>query len=108
MKLAIILNTNDAETVWNAFRFATTALRKKHDVAVFLLGKGVECEKVQDKRFDVQKTIASFKEKNGRILACGSCLRLRGRDEIGICPVSSMDELLQLVEESDKVLTFDG
>ncbi|MBF8304237.1 MAG: hypothetical protein HW399_612, partial [Dehalococcoidia bacterium] len=42
MKFGIIISTNEPETVWNAFRFAVTAQRKKHTVKVFLLGKGVE------------------------------------------------------------------
>jgi sulfur relay (sulfurtransferase) complex TusBCD TusD component (DsrE family) len=42
MDLAMILETKDAERVWNAFRLANTALDADHSVAVFLLGDGVE------------------------------------------------------------------
>jgi len=44
MKISIILNTNEPETVWNAFRFGNEALSKNHTVKMFLLGKGVEIE----------------------------------------------------------------
>ncbi|MBI4053399.1 MAG: DsrE family protein [Candidatus Diapherotrites archaeon] len=106
MKLAIILNSSDPETAWNAFRLGVEALENKHHAKIFLLGKGVECETIQDRRFDVQRTINAFKKRNGKILACGTCLKLRQKNESKICPVSTMQDLLRLVEESDRILTF--
>ena len=106
MKIGIILNTNEAETVWNAFRFGNEALSKKYCVKVFLLGKGVEIEDVKDDRFPLlQGAIKKFIKNNGIVLACGTCLKMREK-EIGICPVSAMGAMLKIVEESDKVLTF--
>ena len=106
MKIGIILNTNDAETVWNCFRFALEALKKNHLVKVFLLGKGVELENVKDDKFSLlEGSIKKFIKNNGIILACGTCLQLRQKD-IGICPVSAMEDMLKIVEESDRVLTF--
>lgn len=35
MKLGIILETKEPEKAWNAFRFASAALVKGHDVKVF-------------------------------------------------------------------------
>ncbi len=106
MKIGIILNSNEPETIWNAFRFGVEALNKEHVVKLFLLGKGVECENIQDGKFNVQRMIDTFKKRNGIILACGTCLKIREKEESKICPVSTMGELLQLIEESDKVLTF--
>ena len=65
MKLGIILNSNDPETTWNAFRLGIEALENKHSVKIFLLGKGVECENIQDKKFDVQRMVNAFKKRNG-------------------------------------------
>ena len=48
MKIGMIINTNDPETVWNAFRFGVTSLLMEHEVKVFLLGKGVESENIKD------------------------------------------------------------
>lgn len=42
MRIAIIVSSNDSETVWNAFRFANTSLANDNRVDMFLLGKGVE------------------------------------------------------------------
>ena len=106
MKLGIVLNTNEPETVWNAFRLGVVALDEKHAVKLFLLGKGVECESIKDTKFDVQKMINVFNKRNGELLACGTCLKMRGKEESAMCPVSTMEDLLKLIEESDKVLTF--
>jgi len=106
MKIGIILNTNEAETVWNCFRFGNEALKNSHSVKIFLLGKGVEIENVKDEKFQLlDGSIKKFIKNKGIILACGACLKIRER-EIGICPVSAMEDMLKIVEESDKVLTF--
>lgn len=41
MDLGIILETNDPECVWNAFRLANTALESDHTVETVLLGDGI-------------------------------------------------------------------
>ena len=105
MKLGIILNTNDAETCWNCFRLGNEALAKNHVVEIFLLGKGVEVEKVKDARFPyLEGAIKKFVMNKGALLACGTCLKMRGQESA--CPVSTIEELLNLVCGSDKVLTF--
>lgn len=43
---------------------------------------------------------------NGEIYACGTCLKVRGKEESGVCPISTMSDLLKMVEGSDKVLVF--
>ena|SRR3989338_5766169 len=107
MKLGIILNSDEPETVWNAFRFGNEALNKKHNAKIFLLGKGVEIEDVKDDKFPlIQGAIKKFIKNNGTVLACGTCLKLRGKEEINICPISAMEDMLKIVEESDKILTF--
>src|SRR3989338_5376376 len=106
MKIGIILNSNEPETVWNAFRFSNEALGNDHTVKVFLLGEGVEIEDVKDDRFPlIQGAIKKFIKNNGIILACEACLKIRQK-EISVYPLSAMGEMLQLVEDSDKVLTF--
>jgi uncharacterized protein involved in oxidation of intracellular sulfur len=106
MRLGLVLNTADPETAWNAFRLGVTSLRTKHQVKVFLLGRGVEIEQIQDTKLDVAAMIQKFLQAGGEILACGTCLKLRNKEGLSICPVSSMADLLQMVEASDRVLTF--
>lgn len=106
MKLGIVIGTNEPEIVWNAFRLGVTALKAGHEVKVFLINKGVEIEDLKDERYLVKEQTNAFLENRGQILACGTCLKSREKSGSNICPVSSMKDLLKLVEESDKVLTF--
>ena len=106
MKYLLIINTTETETVWNAFRFGSAALSRGHEVSVFLLGAAVEIEKIGDERFDVQKLVLRFDELGGVALSCGTCLRIRQMDAGALCPMSTMDDLVRLTEESDRVLTF--
>ena len=106
MKLGIIISTNEPETVWNALRLCVTALKNKHKTKIFLLGKGVELEEIRDKKFNVKEQMDLFIKNQGQILACGTCLESRGKQGSSVCPISTMNDLLRLVKESDKVLTF--
>ena len=106
MKTGIVLNTNDPETARNALRFGVTSLTTNTKSKVFLLGKGVEVEEISDGKFDVKKQVERYLKAGGEILACGTCLRVRKKSEMKICPISSMQDLLEIVERSDRVLTF--
>jgi uncharacterized protein involved in oxidation of intracellular sulfur len=106
MKYLLIINTTETETVWNAFRFGSAALSRRHEVNVFLLGPAVEIEKIGDEKFDIQKLLLRFDELGGVALSCGTCLRIREMDAAAVCPMSTMDDLVRLTEESDRVLTF--
>ncbi|MBI2108535.1 DsrE family protein, partial [Candidatus Woesearchaeota archaeon] len=62
---------------------------------------------VKDDKFPlIEGSIKKFVKNNGIILACGTCLKIRGKEESKICPVSAMGDLLKLVEESDKIVAF--
>jgi uncharacterized protein involved in oxidation of intracellular sulfur len=106
MKLGIVISTNDAEEVWNAFRLGNVALKENHTVKVFLINKGVEAEDIKSERFPVAEQLRLFIENKGEILACGTCLKARQKEGTSVCPISTMKDLLKLVEESDKVVTF--
>ncbi|HLG24285.1 MAG TPA: DsrE family protein [Candidatus Nanoarchaeia archaeon] len=106
MKIGIVLSTNEPENVWNAFRFANISLKSSHDVRCFLMNKGVEVEDVSNDKYNIMEQIKLFIENKGQILACGTCLKSRKKGGSSICPISTMKDLLKLVEESDKLLTF--
>ncbi len=105
MKFGIIVNTKDPETAWNALRLGNEALSAGNEVKVFLLGSGVEIENIKDDNFDVGKALRKFLSSRGEILACGTCLKLR-RQKAGVCPVSTMSQLVEMIADSDKVVTF--
>jgi sulfur relay (sulfurtransferase) complex TusBCD TusD component (DsrE family) len=106
MKLGIIIETNEYEKSWNAFRFAVTAKKAGHEVKVFLMGEAVECENMTDEKFDVSSQLNVFNELGGEILACGTCLKLRMMEGTEACPLSNMKDCLKIVEWADKVVTF--
>ena len=107
MKIGIVLSTKDEEKTYNAFRFGNHALKKGHEVSMFFLGEGVEAEEIISKKFNVKEQIEYFIRNNGCVLACGSCLKIRQKGESNVCPISTMEDLMMLVENSEKVLTFD-
>lgn len=107
MKLGIILQSNKQERMWNTFRLGITALKAGHRVEIFLMNEGSELDTTPDtKDFDISVKMAEFKELKGEIYACGTCLKLRGKKESKVCPVSTMSDLLKMIESSDKVLVF--
>ncbi len=105
MKLGIIINTNDPEKSWNALRLGNTSLKAGHEVRVFLMGSGVEIENIEDKDYDVRGTLTDYLNSNGRLLACSTCLKARQR-EGSACPLSTMSDLVSMISDSDKVVTF--
>ena len=107
MKFGIILQSNKPEHAWNTFRLGITALKANHQVEIFLMNEGSELETIPDtKDFDISAKIAEFKKLKGEIYACGTCLELRGKGESKVCSISTMSDLLKMVESSDKVLVF--
>lgn len=106
MKLGIIIHSADPETVWNAFRLGAFALKAGDAVAVFLLAKGVECESLDTDRFAVTTQMKALLEQGGKILACGTCLQLRDSAGTELCPLSTMQDLYELIRDSDRIVTF--
>ena len=105
MKLGIILNTKGHETAWNALRLGNEALSIGNKVSLFLLGTGVEIPNIEDKTFDIAGALEKFLNSGGNLLACGTCLELR-HQEAGVCSISTMSELVEMISDSDKVVTF--
>jgi len=106
MKLGIVIYSTDAETVWNAFRLGVFALKAGDSVNVFLLASGVECDSLDTEQFPVTVQMMDLVEKGGKILACGTCLKIRNAEGTELCPLSTMKDLYELVRDSDKVVTF--
>ena len=107
MRLGIILQSNKPEHVWNTFRLAITAQKAGNETEVFLMSEGSELEDIRDTEdFDISAKVSEFKALKGGLYACGSCLKVRGKEGSNVCPVSTMTDLLAMVERSDKVLVF--
>ena len=105
MKLGIIVNTNDTETIWNALRLGNEALAGGNETSIYLLGSGVEMTNIRDTTFDVAGALEKFLNSGGNLSACGTCLELR-HQEASVCPISTMSQLVEMISDSDKVVTF--
>ena len=68
--------------------------------------KGVESESIIDKNFNVKEQMEKFLASGGKIFACGTCLKLRYEEGSPLCPLSTMQDLMNIVEESDKFVLF--
>ena len=106
LKIGVVLGTNEPETAWNAFRFAVRALESGHTVRAFLLGPGVECEGIRQGAYDVPEQMRALADRGGELLACGTCLRLRHMGGSDLCPISTMQDLVDLTCWADRLLTF--
>ncbi len=106
MKIGVIISSNDAETCWNALRYANFAIGQKDEVKIFFMGKGVECQKVSTDKFNTVEQAGKFLKSGGKIYACGTCIKSREQEGSDICPISTMKDMYEIVKESDKVVTF--
>ncbi len=105
MKLGIILNTSDPETSWNALRLGNEAMTEGHETNLFLLGAGVELEKIKNESFNVPEVLKKFINVGGNLFSCGTCLEVR-QQEAGVCPTSTMSQLVEIITTSDKIVTL--
>lgn len=106
MKLAIVLSQAEPETVFNALRLGNFALNAGDRVEVFLTGKGVELDQIRDEKFNVREQTETFLNGGGKFMACTKCMQLRQAAESDVCPLSTMQDLYELIKTADKVVTF--
>ena len=106
MKLGIVIYSTDTESVWNAFRLGVFALAKHDTVKIFLLANGVECETLDNDKFKVTEQMQSFVDNGGQILACGTCLNIRNSEGSKLCPLSTMEDLYNVINDSDKIISI--
>jgi len=106
MKIGVIISSNDAETCWNALRYANFALGQKDEVKVFLAGKGVEYQSISTDKFNTVDQAEKLLQGGGKILACGTCIKSRNQEGSEMCPISTMKDMYEIIKESDKVVTF--
>ena len=106
MKLGMIITQTEPETVFNALRLALYSLKQGDDVRIFLSGKGVEIDQIEDAQFDVRGEAQKVLDAGGEFLACGTCLKLRNSKGSEVCPLSTLKDHYEIVRDSDKVITI--
>ena len=77
MKLGVIITQTDLEAVFNSLRLALYSLQQGDSVRMFLSGKGVEIDRIEDPNFNVRAQSEKVLQAGGQFFACGSCLKLR-------------------------------
>jgi sulfur relay (sulfurtransferase) complex TusBCD TusD component (DsrE family) len=105
MKLGIVISQTDPETVFNALRLALYSLEQGDQVRIFLSGRGVEIDRIEDQKFDVKGQARKVLDAGGRFFACGTCLKLRDSNGSEICPLSTLKDHYEIVRDSDKLVT---
>ena len=106
MKIGVVISSNDAETCWNALRFANFSLGQKDEVKVFFMGKGVEYQTISTEKFNTVEQAEKFIKSGGKVFACGTCIKSRNKEGSEMCPISTMKDMYEIVKESDRVITF--
>jgi hypothetical protein len=48
----------------------------------------------------------AFLNAGGKIFTCGTCLKIRKFDYTELCPISTIEDWHQTIEQSDKVITL--
>ena len=105
MKLGIDITQTEPETVFNTLRLALYSLQREDQVRIFLSGKGVDIDKIEDSQFDVRGEAQKVLDAGGEFMACGTCLKLRNSEGSEICPLSTLKDHYEVIRDSDKVIT---
>ena len=106
MHLGVVITSNHPETVWNAFRLANFSLSKGDKTSIFLMANGVEAEGLDSERFDITNQMETFISNNGELYACGTCITYRNKNSSELCPISSMADLYEIINNADKLISF--
>ncbi len=105
MKLGIVITQTDPETVFNALRLALYSREQGDEVRIFLSGRGVEFDQVEDPKFDVKAQAQKVLDAGGQFFACGACLKLRHSGGSELCPLSTLKDHYEIVRDSDRLVT---
>lgn len=106
MKFGILIESNDPETSWNGVRFGVASLKSGHEVKIFLMSKGVECVNIEHEKYNTKAMLDDFAEAGGILMACGTCVKSRNGGGFDVCPISNMNDCVEMVEWADKNITF--
>lgn len=106
MKLGIVITHTEPESVYNVLRLALFSLQQGDKVEIFLSGKGVEIDQIQDQRFNVKEIAKEVLDSGGKFYACGTCLQIRNSIGSMICPLSTIKKHYEIVRDSDKLITI--
>jgi uncharacterized protein involved in oxidation of intracellular sulfur len=102
------------ERSYNGLRLAgSLAKREGEQVRVFLIGDAASCakggQKVPQGYYNIELMLGSIARRGGDIGVCGTCMDARGIADVDLaegCRRSSMEELTDWTQTTDRVLVF--
>ncbi|MBI2913858.1 MAG: DsrE family protein [Chloroflexi bacterium] len=116
MELLLVINRapyDGTDVAWNALRLARTALDAGLTVRLFLMNDGVdlarEGSRPAEAEFDLQEMLRDLIDSGAVVRLCKTCLTRCGIGAGEVEPraqVAGMKDLLDWIQDSDKVLTF--
>lgn len=117
MKILIIINDAPygTEKAYNALRIAMTLQRGQEDaeISIFLMSDAVTCaipdQTTPEGYYNIERMVKAVINKGGKVKMCGACLNARGLKKLEFiegAEHSSMFEIMELIVDSDKIMTF--
>lgn len=92
--------------MFNALRLALYSLEQRDAVRIFLSGRGVEMDQLEDPKFDVKSIAQKVLQAGGHFYACGTCLKLRNSEGSTLCPLSTLKDEYEIVHDCDRIVTI--
>ena len=117
MKVLIVLNHNPydgSDVAWNSLRLAEKLLDGGASVHIFLMNDSVDLARdgvePPEGYFDLAQMLKELIAKGVPVKACGTCNARcglhKGEPYFAEVPEATMPELVEWIEQCDKVLTF--
>lgn len=111
MKLTIVPSTapTDGDAVYNALRLAREMIGRGHDVTIFVMNDCVDCVREDFAFGDVRELLDELIAHGIHFGICTTCVTRCGMSKADIrtdVTLQTMSDLADLIESSDKVLTF--
>jgi uncharacterized protein involved in oxidation of intracellular sulfur len=115
LSLLLVLSSkpyDGSDAAWNALRLADKALGAGLAVRLFLINDGVDIARPPesgDLEFDLAAMLQDLARKGAEVKLCSTCIQRCGIASTEIVPeaqISGMDDLLEWVGSSAKVISF--
>ncbi|WP_456464815.1 DsrE family protein [Desulfurobacterium sp.] len=90
----------------SAMKFANIAVDAGNEVKVFFLGEYFDTKIINAEEVNLKERMESFLEKGGQLYTCGTCIVIEKYVDTGACPLSTMEDLYEIVEWADKIIHF--
>ena len=115
MRLLVILNQrpyNGTDVTWNALRLIEQAQKKEMTVKVFLMNDAVDLAREgleKSVEYDLQEMLLGLISNGIEVKLCKTCINRYGLSDSKIrhgIAIATMPELVEWIEESDRVISF--